>query len=212
MNSTPILWSFRRCPYAIRARLALQSAGAKVELREIVLRNKPEAFLETSPSATVPTLRLTETVIDESLDIMVWALEQNDPDHWLKMPEEGWGLISINDGPFKDALDHFKYATRYPEMDAEAERDKAAGHLMNLEALLRDGPWLLGESATLADFAILPFVRQFANADRAWFDTQEWPNLIAWLEHFTESDRFARVMQKYTPWSEGDDPVWFGQV
>ena len=210
MAQRPIFWSFRRCPYAIRARLAIASAGIEVELREIQLKNKPAPFLETSASATVPALRLDDRVIDESLDIMIWALEQNDPEHLLRMPEAGWALIAANDGPFKMALDHTKYAVRYPELDETAERDKAAAILLELEARLGDEPWLFGDRPTLADLAIFPFVRQFANTDRAWFDAQPWPALIAWLDRLLEGDAFQRVMNKYAPWSEGDPPVWFG--
>ena len=210
MSQPPILWSFRRCPYAMRARLALRASGLGVHLREILLRDKPQAFLETSPSATVPALRLQDRVLDESLDIMTWALGQNDPDGLLEMPEDGWGLIQANDGPFKSALDHTKYATRFPDQDAKLERAKAAEHLMGLNDMLSGQAHLFGARATLADLAILPFVRQFANTDRAWFEAQAWPDLLAWLDRFTESADFAQIMTKYPPWSEGDDPIWFG--
>lgn len=181
----------------------------RVELREILLRDKPQAFLETSPSATVPALRDGDKVLDESLDIMRWALEQSDPDDLMEMPAEGWDLIETNDGPFKAALDHTKYAVRYPDHDPEAERAKAADFLLRLEPMLAGG-WLFGDRASLADYALLPFTRQFANIDRAWFDAQPWPNVRAWLDRFTESEAFAGVMQKYAPWAEGDAPVFFG--
>ena len=210
MTATPILWSFRRCPYAIRARLAIQSAGVKVELREILLRDKPQRFLETSPSATVPALQDGARVLDESLDIMVWALEQNDPEQLLSMPAEGWGLIERNDGPFKSALDRTKYAVRFPDLDPEEERAKAAGFLAILEPNLSQTGWLYGDRPTLADYALLPFVRQFANTDRAWFDEQPWPSLRAWLDRFLNSQQFQAVMQKYDPWNEGQADVFFG--
>ncbi|MEY8880918.1 glutathione S-transferase [Donghicola sp. XS_ASV15] len=206
----PILYSFRRCPYAMRARLGLLSAGVRVELREVVLRDKPAAFLDTSPSGTVPALRIGAEVIDESLDIMVWALRQRDPAGLLEMPSEGWDLIAVNDGPFKSALDHTKYTTRYPQHDPEVERAKAVAHLMDLERRLAAGHWLFGKQETLADLAILPFVRQFAYIDRPWFDAQPWPHLIGWLDRFLQSDAFARVMPKYSQWHEGDTPVIFG--
>lgn len=193
----------------MRARLALRRSGVTVALREILLRDKPPAFLETSASGTVPCLRLPDRVIDESLDIMVWALDQNDPDALLDMPALGWDLIKTNDGPFKSALDHTKYATRYPELDPDEERAKAAGYLMVLEEHLTGGPWLFGDRATLADLAILPFVRQLANADRSWFDAQNWPHLIAWLDRFMQSGEFAAIMEKLPPWSEGDPAVIF---
>ena len=206
----PIFWTFRRCPYAMRARLALLSARVTVELREILLRDKPRAFLETSASATVPALRLDDRVLDESLDIMVWALRQNDPERLLDMPDKGWDLIAANDGPFKQALDHTKYASRHPDLDPAEERRKAAGYLVELDAQLAGRQWLFGASPAIADLAILPFVRQFANTDRPWFDAQAWPGLIAWLDRFTGGKPFARIMTKYPPWSEGDPPVWFG--
>ncbi len=210
MTKPPILWTFRRCPYAIRARLAIASAGIKVELREIQLKNKPTPFLETSASATVPALRIGEQVIDESLDIMIWALKQSDPEHLLNMPEKGWELIATNDGPFKAALDHTKYATRYPELDKNVERAKAAESLFALDERLSETLWLFGDRPTIADYAIVPFVRQFANIDRDWFNGQPWAALIAWLDRFLEGDVFAKVMVKYEPWTDGAAPVWFG--
>lgn len=179
-----------------------------MELREIVLRDKPQAFLAASPSATVPALRLATRVIDESRDIMIWALEHCDPQGLLDMPDEGWTLIEANDGPFKTALDHTKYAVRYPELDAQVERARAAEFLHDLDTRLREGA-LFGTRETLADIAILPFVRQFANTDMAWFEAQEWPDLIAWLTRFTTSEAFAQVMTKYPPWTKGDAPVRF---
>ena len=136
----------------MRARLALQSAGMTVELREILLRDKPQAFLDTSASATVPALRLSDRVIDESLDIMVWALEQNDPDKLLAMPDVGWEIISTNDGAFKNALDHTKYASRYPDLNAETERQKASFILMDLEARIDENPWLFGDTCDSCRF------------------------------------------------------------
>lgn len=202
----PILYSFRRCPYAMRARLAVASAGVEVELREILLKDKPEAFLEVSPSATVPSLLTSDGVIDESFDIMLWALRQNDPQGWLAMPDDGHDWITRADGPFKQALDRTKYETRYPDSDPSAQRDIAAGFLSDLNAQITQ--WMY-EHATLADYAILPFVRQFAFIDKAWFDAQDWPNLQAWLERFLTSEAFAAMMVKYPPWQEGDAPVSF---
>lgn len=208
MSDRPILYSFRRCPYAIRARIALRAAGVAVELREIVLRNKPEAFLQASPTGTVPTLVLPDgTVIDESRDIMIWALRHNDPERWLDMPQEGLALIEQNDGPFKQALDRTKYSNRYPGTDPQEQRALASAFLMQLNDQM-DG-WLFGRP-TLADYAILPFVRQFAFIDKDWFDAQPWEKLQGWLERFLVSDRFTAVMDKYAPWQEGDARVIFG--
>lgn len=203
---TPILYSFRRCPYAMRARLALDVSGVQTELREILLRDKPQAFLDASPSATVPCLVTDTRTIDESLDIMIWALQQNDPEGWLDMPAEGHAWIARADGPFKTALDRTKYATRYPDEDPKTHRQNASEFLSDLNAQITE--WMF-DTPTLADHAILPFVRQFAFIDKVWFDAQPWPALQGWLERFLASDRFARIMVKYPPWQAGDAPVRF---
>ena len=204
----PVLYSFRRCPYAMRARLAIAASGQRVELREIVLRDKAPEFLATSPSATVPCLKDGETIIDESLDVMKWALGKSDPEGWLDMLADGHDLIAEADGPFKQALDRTKYATRYPEADPENERAKAHEFLHALNAQLSQ-PYLFGDTPTLADMAILPFVRQFAFIDKACFDAEDWPNLSRWLEAFLVSDRFQSIMDKYAKWETGDAPIYF---
>lgn len=209
MPDLPILWSFRRCPYAMRARLAIRSSGQQVELREIVLRDKPDLFLATSPKGTVPVLADSNTVIAESRDIMLWALGRNDPQGWLDMPDQGHALIDRCDGPFKTALDHTKYAVRYPDLDETEEREKAMCFLRDLNDQLRSSNYLMGPKASLADMAILPFVRQFANTDRAWFDAQGLVPLIGWLDRFLASESFAGVMMKYAPWQDGQDQVLF---
>lgn len=205
---TPILYSFRRCPYAIRARLAIASSGVTVELREILLRDKAQAFLNASPSATVPCLVTSQMVLDESFDIMRWALEQHDPEDLLQMPDQGFDLIETFDGRFKRALDLTKYAVRHPESDPEDTRREAMHMLEGLEDQLANG-WLYGDRASLADLAILPFVRQFAMIDKARFDREATTHVSTWLETFLAADRFAAVMQKFPPWVEGDPPVSF---
>ncbi len=204
----PILYSFRRCPYAIRARLGLASAGITVEMREILLRDKAPDFLATSPSATVPCLKTESTIIDESLDIMLWALAQNDPEALLDMPKPGHALIASTDGDFKTALDRYKYHSRYGT-NRTAERAKASDHLVALNAQLQDHDWLFGPAPRLADLTILPFIRQFAFTDKAWFDAQPWPNLHRWLQAFLTSDRFQSVMAKYPIWQATDAPTQF---
>ena len=190
----------------MRARLALLSSGVEVDLREVVLRDKPAAFLEASDSATVPCLVHADGTIDESLDIMKWSLTQHDPEGWLNMPPDGWDWIARADGPFKEALDRTKYQTRYPASDPVAQRELAAAFLRDLDTQINlwifDGP-------SIADFAILPFVRQFAFIDKKWFDAQPWPNLHAWLERFLGSARFVAIMRKYSKWNPGDAPVHF---
>ncbi|TWI89407.1 glutathione S-transferase [Roseibium hamelinense] len=191
------------------------ASGQTVELREIVLRDKAPEFLEVSPSATVPCLVLPDgTVIDESLDIMIWALETADPENWLA-PSAGarhdmLALIAETDGPFKRHLDRYKYDTRYADAHKETERAKAAEFLHRLDRQLTDTGWLYGPRPSLADFAILPFVRQFANADREWFDIQPWPNLLTWLSRFEASAEFRLIMPKYSCWTAGSLPVFFG--
>jgi len=209
MSDFPILWSFRRCPYAMRARLAIKASGLQVVLQEILLRDKPADFLATSPKGTVPVVNDAGTVIEESRDVMLWALRQSDLEGLLDMPQEGFGLLDTCDGPFKAALDHTKYAVRFPDRSEAEERAKASVFLRDLDARLEDGPFLFGAKRTMADIGIAPFVRQFANTDRAWFDAQDWPHLIAWLDRFLEGDDFRAVMTKYPPWQSGDAPVFF---
>ncbi|WP_428687030.1 glutathione S-transferase [Roseibium sp.] len=213
MTTYPILYSFRRCPYAIRARLAIAASGRIVELREILLRDKAPEFLRTSPTATVPCLMDGDRVLDESLDIMLWALGQRDPEDWLRPDTAGLktalDLIRTCDGPFKRHLDRYKYDTRYDDADREVERAGAAGFLWRLDGQLAGSGWLFGARASLADYAILPFVRQFANAGRDWFDAQGWKALRTWLERFESSGRFQQAMPKWRKWQAGDPPVFF---
>ncbi len=209
MSDFPLLYSFRRCPYAMRARLAVAASGVAVELREVMLRDKAPAFLATSPSGTVPCLKAGDLVIDESLDVMIWALQQNDPESWLSIPENGHALIAEADGPFKAALDHTKYHTRYPDLDPEESRAKAMNFLAKLDQQIGDKPWLFGDTPSLADMAILPFVRQFAFINKARFDADAGPNLSRCLEGFIASERFAAIMPKLPMWREGDVPVRF---
>lgn len=205
MNTLPLLYSFRRCPYAIRARLALAVSEVKYEHCEVVLRDKPKSMLEASPKGTVPVLVLSNNrVIDESLDIMLWALAQNDPQQWL--PGQALGpdsnsasimdLIKQNDFEFKPWLDRYKYADRYPENSVEYYRKKAEVFIARLESCLLDQPFLFGSSVTLADMAIAPFIRQFAHVDKAWFFTSQYISVITWLNDFLESKPFVLTMRK----------------
>lgn len=206
---TPILYSFRRCPYAMRARLAIASVGLTVELREVVLRDKPQEMLTASPKGTVPVL-ITETgVIEESREIMDWALAQNDPEGLRDMPPEGEDWIAQIEGPFKTALDRYKYDTRFPEADPSLEREKAAAILRPVDATLQRSAWLYGERPSLADLATLTFVRQFAMVDKDWFDAEDWPGVQRWLEAFLASVRFNSIMEKYPKWQATDAPVIF---
>lgn len=211
----PVLYSFRRCPYAMRARLAIAASGIQCALREVVLKDKPAALLAASPKATVPVLITAEnTVIDESLDIMLWALEQSDPhQYWQTLTqiqrECALQLIKSNDGEFKYYLDRYKYADRYPEQTQLEYRQAAEKFLQILEQQLEQNNYLLGATISVADLAIWPFIRQFAFVDMDAFNTLPYPKLIAWLQHFLTADLFHAVMHKYQQWLEGDTEVLF---
>ena len=218
----PALYSFRRCPYAMRARLAIAASGLRCELREVVLRSKPAELLAASSKATVPVLVLPDgRVIEQSLEIMHWALAQSDPQDWLPADREMLhamlALIAVNDGEFKPHLDRYKYPNRYrnehagdEQVFAQAHRSDAGHSLMELESRLSRQAWLFGDAARLADMAILPFVRQFAHTDPAWFDIQPWPHLNAWLVRWETGLLFQQVMEKYPPWQAGAPGTAFG--
>ncbi len=222
-SARPVLYSFRRCPYAIRARFALEAAGLRpgqeLELREVRLRAKPPELLAIAPQATVPALEITTgAALDQSLEIMGWALDQHDPEGWSK----GWSpsdwetiqaLIAENDGPFKRHLDRTKYASRdgaAAEARREAEREQALSILRRWNARLEGGAWLLGPRPALADIALLPFVRQFRLADPNRFAAE--PNLEPlrrWLRRYEESEALARVMaEPWGPRSTWKSPSW----
>jgi len=194
----PILYSFRRCPYAMRARMALLVSEVPFELREVVLRDKPAAMIAASPKATVPVLvRASGEVIDESLDIMRWALAQNDPENWLAGDDAA--LIDRFDDRFKHHLDRYKYPDRH-QADPATHRAAGLAMLDELERRLALHANLCRETRTLADIAIMPFVRQFAAVDRAWFDAQPVPQVQDWLARHVASPLFDRAMLRLPPW------------
>jgi glutathione S-transferase len=204
----PILYSFRRCPYAMRARMALLVSGLAVEIREVVLRDKPLAMLAVSPKGTVPVMVLADgAVIDESLDIMRYALGQNDPEDWLAGDDAA--LIAVNDGPFKYHLDRYKYPERHGS-EPLSHRAAALDLLVPLEARLMRTAHLQGAMRTLADVALFPFVRQFAAVEPDWFDAQPLPHLKQWLAAHSGSDLFERAMVRRPAWRDGDAPVLLG--
>lgn len=210
--SLPLLYSFRRCPYAMRARLGILFAEQQVELREIVLKNKPPQMLAISPKGTVPVLQLTDgTVIEESQEIMEWGLVQKDPQGLFdaEVLHEANALIDKNDNEFKHWLDRYKYADRHLEMTQEEYRQKGEEFLQVLEELLSNKLYLLGDTVTIADIGIMPFVRQFAHVDRDIFYTLPYPNLQRWLKHWLEHPLFLQVMTKYQPWQEECELVVF---
>ena len=210
MTELPVLYSFRRCPYAMRARMALLISQTPVRLREVVLRDKPAEMIVASPKATVPVLVLPDgQVIDESLSIMHWALEGRDPENWLQGSAAESELIAEADGPFKDHLDRYKYPGRYENVDALDHRAGGLAFLEKLDGLIPASGQLMGARPTLADHAIFPFVRQFANNDRVWFDQLPLPALQKWLSDHLASPLFAVTMQKYPQWRSGDvEPVF----
>ena len=208
VKETPILYSFRRCPYAIRARLALSSANIKVEIREVVLREKPKEFIEVSASKTVPCLVTEEKVIDESLDIMLWALNQNDPETWLDMPKEGFEIIDMIEKKFKPYLDKTKYSSRYPKADFEENRMRATYLLKDLDSFQK-GKYFFGNKISLCDVAVFPFVRQFAFININWFNAISWKNLNDWLNYFLESEMFVSSQKKFIKWESGNSTVYF---
>lgn len=221
MNTNPVLYSFRRCPYAMRARLALFACEQVVELREIILRDKPPSMLEASPKGTVPVMiDIDQTILEESLDIISWSLKNAKADseasHWkihLKTNQNAVdALIADNDGWFKEALDAYKYPEKFPEFDRAEARQKGSKYIQNLNSMLESHTHLFGNEFTMADAAILPFVRQFAHVDQEWFYAQDWENVITWLDNFKQSERFAAIMPKFKQWRVGDDPVWFGDA
>ncbi|WP_201503584.1 glutathione S-transferase [Psychrobacter aestuarii] len=207
------LYSFRRCPYAMRARLGILFAELSVALREITLKNKPEQMLAISPKGTVPVLQLADgTIIEESVEIMMWALEQNDPHGLLThAPEEAAALIAQNDKEFKHWLDRYKYADRHPEMSQSDYRERGEIFIQKLEALLADNNYLLGADISAADIGVMPFVRQFAHVDREVFYGLPYPNVQRWLTAWLEHPLFIVAMKKYQPWQAGDELVIFGE-
>ncbi|MEJ8809616.1 glutathione S-transferase [Variovorax ureilyticus] len=215
-QALPVLYSFRRCPYAMRARMAIAASGQHCELREVVLRDKPAELLAASPKGTVPVLVDPHgIVIDQSLDIMLWALRSNDPEGWLR-PAHGTldgmlALVAECDGTFKRHLDGYKYPDRQPEAlrDAALHRAEGAVFLKALDVRLQSFRCLFGDKPALADIAIAPFVRQFAQVDATWFDAQPWSRLHEWLSARLKAPVFAQVMDKYAPWRAGRPGIRF---
>ncbi len=198
----PVLYSFRRCPYAIRARIALLVSGIAVELREVALGDKPVAMIAASPKATVPVLVPDHgPIIDESMGIMRWALSQHDPQDWLG--GEDAALITLFDGDFKHHLDRYKYPDRH-DADPIVHRDAGLALLAALDTRLEAQPNLVREACSMTDIAIMPFIRQFAAVDQGWFYRQPLPHLQSWLARHMGSVLFDRAMLRTKPWMPGD--------
>ena len=203
----------------MRARAAIIASGIRVELREVVLRDKPAAMLAASLKGSVPVLVLRDggekgSVIDESWDIMLWALRLHDPQGWLGTNEchvqAAWSWVVENDSTFKNNLDRYKYPERFPEQPQNAYRAACEQFIQQIEQRLSATDYLLGKTFTLADVALLPFIRQFAAVDAVWFATAPYPAVGAWLEKFTRSELFAKVMPKFSVWQPGNEPIIFG--
>ena len=212
MSDLPILYSFRRCPYAMRARMAIAVSKTPVRLREVLLRDKPDEMIDASPKGTVPVLIVGDEVIDESLAVMDWALKANDPEEWLSEegPDSGSDLIEMCDGDFKHHLDRYKYATRYEDTDPAAHRAEGMKFIAALAARLGGRAYLGGDTRRRADIAIFPFVRQFRIADPDWFDKNAPEPVRQWLARLMASDLFTSVMKKYPQWKETGEEMAFG--
>lgn len=191
----------------MRARLGIMVSATTVELREVKLSNKPDALILASPKATVPVMILADgTVVDESIDIMRWALAENDPEGWLERDDAA--LIARNDGPFKGDLDRYKYPERH-DSDALKHRENGVEFLADLNVRLAQNGQLSAANRGIADLAIMPFVRQFANVDRDWFDGLDLPHVQGWLAGHLSSELFESIMIRPAPWKEGDPPMFF---
>ena len=211
-NNLPILYSFRRCPYAMRARMAIHISSQKCEIREVLLRDKPPSMLEYSSKGTVPVLVLQSgEVIDESLDVIDWALNMNDPDNWQrsKNNEKTKELIKINDGEFKYHLDRYKYSKRYDNEDPEFHRKKCLSFIEKVNSELQNSKYIFDDAISYIDISLLPFIRQFRIADNEWFDELPYENVKSWLSNFLNSELLKSIMSKYDIWKEGDEVTIF---
>ena len=212
----PILYSFIRCPYAMRARMALKLTNTKCEIREVRLNNKPKQMIDKSPKGTVPVLVLQKEVIDESNDIIEWALSSNNIfdgniDH--DQMDLTNNLIELFDSKFKYNLDRYKYATRYENVNKDKHKKECLEILINLENVISNEGWILGSKINKLDISILPFIRQFRIADIEWFDKQ---NTIQGVQkilfNFLNSNLFKEVMHKYDVWEENAKPQFFPYI
>jgi glutathione S-transferase len=209
----PILYTFRRCPYAMRARLAIKASGVIVEIREVKLKNKPEELLNISPKATVPVLYISsKKIIEESLDIMKWALEINDPLKLLKQEKlnriEVHNTLNKLENDFKQNLDRYKYSSRFDQPNPELYRDKNLKILNEFNNLLQHNKGIYSSHLSLLDYAIFPFIRQFRNVNSVWFDSLELKFLKSWLYELIDSDEFSSIMKKNLIWEPNQKPIY----
>ncbi len=208
--SASILYSFRRCPYAIRARMMLAACGMSVVIREIKLSDKPDSLLFVSSKATVPLLLLSDgTIIEESMDIMLWAQLVGNRNPWTGHCVESEDLIRESDGEFKYWLDRYKYADRYPTLSREWLREKTLPFIERLEGLLKHSTFLGGTIADITDVALFPFVRQWAAIEPEWLPNSSYTELNAWLKAWQKDQYFLAAMRKYPIWIPDSVPVVF---
>lgn len=218
MKSLPILYSLRQCPYAMRARMGLLLARQVVTLRDINMKDKPEEMLAVSSKATVPVLILNDaSVIDQSLDIMVWALTKNDPDNLLHNHQPNTlsimlELINRNDNEFVSDLKKYKAAARYHDVEKDSHRQHCEVFLKHLEQRLNEHEFVMGDTLSLVDYAILPFIRQFSRVERPWYLQAPYPKLRHWLNTFYQQPTFTKTMVKHPKWTRYEPDVLFGDV
>lgn len=214
MQALPILYSLRQCPYTMRARMGLLLAKQTVILREVMMKNKPVEMIAASSKATVPVLVINQSlVIDQSLDIMLWALNQNDPNKLLHGDQVAMlELINRTDNEFVDALKKYKAASRYHDAEKDTHRSDCETYINLLEQRLTQHAYMMGDSPSLADYAILPFIRQFSRVERQWYRQAPYPLLQRWLTAQYQQPIFAQAMVKYEPWRKADAPVLFGNI
>jgi glutathione S-transferase len=207
----PILYSLRHCPFAMRARLAIFKSKEAVELRDVKLTNKPVAMLNASPKGTVPILVVAPShVIDESLDVMLWILGKSDPDNLLRNLPDLLAFINVYDGEFKPCIERYKAAKRYHEANLNECRQACEVYIQDLEKRLSEHAYIFSNQESLADIAILPFIRQFAKVERQWYVQSSYVNVKRWLNTYLQSSMFNKVMAQYSLWEEGSDVVVFG--
>ena len=209
----PILYSFRRCPYAMRARLAIKASGLIVEIREVELKKKPKEFLNISPKATVPIVYISsKQIIEESLDIMEWALKINDPLNLLKNEKlnriEIHSILNKLENEFKQNLDRYKYSSRFDLPNPRLYRDKNLQTLNEFNNLLQNNKGICSSNLSLLDYAVFPFIRQFRNVNSVWFDSLELKFLQTWLYELIDSDEFSSIMKKYEIWKPNQKPIY----
>lgn len=215
-SDLPILYSLRRCPYAMRGRMGIALSKQQVLLREIVTKDKPSELLASSPKGTVPVLVLPDgQIIEQSLDVMNWALQQNDPQDLLRssnptLSQQVHQLIKVNDDEFIGHLEKYRASIRYRNIDTEQRRQACEGFISNLETLLTDQAYFFGETPSLADFAVMPFVSQFVRVEKKWFVQSEYQNVGRWLRAHLESKLYTQVMKQYPLWNETKQDCLFG--